>query len=186
MNAARLFLYSYFALLNKSFVALTGGCWWQVIANLEGSKTNEASASQVHQQEEDASDRWFEDPLTAEIMCDPVKCNDGRTYDRWTVIDNHLVQPPFDHSLPGFSIVVDDVDVRRRLFSRFPEQEEKFRTRRSSHRLEALQHATEAEYGDAVAKLTDVLQWARGDEECSRKLEEVQRTLKNLRVAEGW
>ncbi|CAM6087630.1 unnamed protein product [Calypogeia fissa] len=113
---------------------------------------------------------WYEDPITCDTMCDPVKCNDGRTYDRWTVIDNGLTQSPFTRR--SFSIVVDDVDVRSWLFSTFPEQEAQFVSKRIDYRAKALHHLRDhpLEIIVAVQMLKNVLQWAPEDTECRNEL----------------
>ncbi|KAL3697316.1 hypothetical protein R1sor_011392 [Riccia sorocarpa] len=43
------------------------------------------------------NDEEFYDPITLELMCDPVKGNDGFTYDRWTILDNELRRSPMTH-----------------------------------------------------------------------------------------
>ncbi|CAM6093096.1 unnamed protein product [Calypogeia fissa] len=113
---------------------------------------------------------WYEDPITCDMMCDPVKCNDGRTYDRWTVIDNGLTKSPFTRR--GFCILVDDVDVRSWLFSTSPEQEAQFLSKRVSYRAKALQYLRNhpLEVKVAVQMLKNVRQWAPEDKECQSAL----------------
>ncbi|CAM6093097.1 unnamed protein product [Calypogeia fissa] len=113
---------------------------------------------------------WYEDPITCDTMCDPVKCYDGRTYDRWTVIDNGLTKSPFTRR--PFSIAVDDMDVRSLLFSSFPEQETQFVCKRTNYRAKALQHLRyhPLEVKVAVQMLKNVLQWAPEDTECRNEL----------------
>ncbi|CAM6093102.1 unnamed protein product [Calypogeia fissa] len=129
-----------------------------------------------------AAHRWYEDPITCDTMCDPVKCNDGRTYDRWTVIDNELTQSPFTRR--SFSIVVDDVDVRSWLFSTFPEQEAQFLSKRIDYRAKALHHLRDQplEMMAAVQMLKNVLQWAPEDTECRNEL---QNTLSSITSPSG-
>ncbi|CAM6117888.1 unnamed protein product [Calypogeia fissa] len=115
-------------------------------------------------------DRWDMDPLTYDRMCDPVKCNDGRTYDRWTIIDRDLIRCPYDSNLKCFGILVDDLNVRRRLFEEYPEQEDIFRSCRISYREEALRHAQNGEFNDAIRKLRNVLKWAPTDRVCGQEL----------------
>ncbi|CAM6087629.1 unnamed protein product [Calypogeia fissa] len=120
---------------------------------------------------------WYEDPITCDTMCDPVKCYDGRTYERWTVIDNGLTKSPFTRR--PFSIAVDDVDVRSSLFSSFPEQVAKFVSKRSNYRAKALQqlrsHPLEVQV--AVQMLKNVLQWAPEDIECRNELNKILRSI---------
>ncbi|CAM6087618.1 unnamed protein product [Calypogeia fissa] len=113
---------------------------------------------------------WYEDPITCDTMCDPVKCDDGRTYDRWTVIDNGLTKSPFTRR--RFCILVDDVDVRSWLFSTFPEQEAQFLSKRVNYRAKALQYLRNhpLEVKVAVQMLKNVLQWAPEDKECRSAL----------------
>ncbi|KAL2641764.1 hypothetical protein R1flu_009351 [Riccia fluitans] len=72
--------------------------------------------------------KWYHDPITCDIMCDPVKATDNRTYDRWTLIGHaeYMTKSSFDRSV-NLHIVLDDIDVRSRLFQKFPEQEKMFR-----------------------------------------------------------
>ncbi|CAM6087623.1 unnamed protein product [Calypogeia fissa] len=132
--------------------------------------TVRASLRFVHRFGPPRAHLWYEDPITCDTMCDPVKCNDGRTYDRWTVIDNGLTQSPFTRR--SFSIVVDDMDVRSWLFSTFPEQEAQFVSKRIDYRAKALQHLRDhpLEVTVAVQMLKNVLQWAPEDTECRNEL----------------
>ncbi|CAM6121719.1 unnamed protein product [Calypogeia fissa] len=112
----------------------------------------------------------YNDPITEDTMCDPVHCSDGRTYCRWTLIDNGVTRSPYDRT--KLIIHCDNITTRSRLFSVFPEQMSKFRERRFRHREEALQHARAdpAEFECAIEKLNDVLIWDRGDIECQNEL----------------
>ncbi|CAM6099628.1 unnamed protein product [Calypogeia fissa] len=115
------------------------------------------------------------DPITMDLMCDPVKCSDGNTYCRWTVLDNYIMnRSPYDRSI-NLVIHCDDINIRRLLFSHFPEQESQFRERRRKHREEALQHvcADPVEVDKAIEKLNNVLTWDPRDAECRTKLAEV-------------
>ncbi|KAL3683687.1 hypothetical protein R1sor_001709 [Riccia sorocarpa] len=150
-----------------------------VLANLEVMKAEvEAAAAQAEsarrKNSEDEISEWFEDPITGEIMIDPIKCTDGRTYDRWTIIDNNLVKCPYDASMLDFHIAFDDIDVRARLFRAFPEKEQTYRARRQAHRQTALEHVRKGENRDALIKLNQVLQWNSHDEECKVARNQVQ------------
>ncbi|KAG6557344.1 hypothetical protein Mapa_001272 [Marchantia paleacea] len=142
-----------------------------VLANLEVMRAEQES--QRSRPTEDEMSEWFEDPITGEIMSDPIKCTDGRTYDRWTIIDNHLVKCPYDSSMLDFRIAFDDIDVRARLFRAFPEKEQTYRSRRQAHKLKALDHARKGEHREALTKLNQVLQWNSHDEECKAKRDQV-------------
>ncbi|CAM6092395.1 unnamed protein product [Calypogeia fissa] len=115
--------------------------------------------------------KWYEDPIIWDKMCDPVMCSDGRTYDRWTIVDKGLTRSPYDRKTT-FSILCDNIDVRSKLFEAFPEQELQFRERRKKYREEALQHARAYpnEIADAMEKLTNVLKWLPLDIECQNTL----------------
>lgn len=115
---------------------------------------------------------WCDDPLTWEKMSDPVMCSDGRTYDRWTILDQKLRRSPYDRSITQFGILCDDITTRSRLFKAFPEQEIKFHQRRKQYREEALRHARARplDFEKAVEKLSNVLKWLPLDEECQREL----------------
>ncbi|CAM6092394.1 unnamed protein product [Calypogeia fissa] len=130
--------------------------------------------------------RWYEDPLTWEKMCDPAVCSDGRTYDRWTIIDQKMTRSPYDRTTT-FAIVCDNIDVRSKLFEAFPEQEVQFRERRKKYREQALKHARSYpdEVADAKEKLTNVLKWLPLDIDCrdalsSLKIRLSQRTESTL------
>ncbi|KAL2635530.1 hypothetical protein R1flu_007009 [Riccia fluitans] len=158
-----------------------------VLANLEVMKAEAAAAeaqaeSARQKNSEDEISEWFEDPITGEIMVDPIKCTDGRTYDRWTIIDNNLVKCPYDASMLDFHIAFDDIDVRARLFRAFPEKEETYRARRQAHRQKAVEHARKGENRDALIKLNQVLQWNSHDEECKAARDRVQLQLEPTSV----
>ncbi|CAM6084058.1 unnamed protein product [Calypogeia fissa] len=125
--------------------------------------------------DDDGNDNWYDDPILKDIMCDPVNCSDGRTYDRWTIVDHKLSKAPFDPSLTTFSILCDDCTARSRLFKAYPEQETIFRERRRKYREEALQHARAdpIEFEDAIEKLNNVVKWKPLDVECKKMLDTV-------------
>ncbi|KAI5057301.1 hypothetical protein GOP47_0027316 [Adiantum capillus-veneris] len=128
---------------------------------------------------------WYEDPITWEIMCDPVKATDGHTYDRWTILRKrcHMATSPFrPDDLRPFNIATDDIDVRSRLFHKFPEQESQFRSKRAAYRNAALHEAQVGHFADSVSMLRHVLEWDPHDVECSEKLQYVQR---QMRAASG-
>ncbi|CAM6112977.1 unnamed protein product [Calypogeia fissa] len=123
----------------------------------------------------DDLDELCNDPMTMDLMCDPVKCSDGNTYCRWTVLDNYVMnRSPYDRSM-NLVIHCDDMNIRRLLFRHFPEQESQFRERRRKHREEALQHACAdpVEVEGAIQKLNNVLTWDPRDTECKTKLAQV-------------
>ncbi|KAL3694366.1 hypothetical protein R1sor_008017 [Riccia sorocarpa] len=111
----------------------------------------------------------FYDPITCELMCDPVKGSDGRTYDRWTIIDNDITQSPFDpRNDRPFEILCDDINVRGRLFKKFHATgvETKFRERRQAYRNQAFQLAKDGHDAEALVALENVLMWAYNDRVC--------------------
>ncbi|CAM6118948.1 unnamed protein product [Calypogeia fissa] len=114
------------------------------------------------------------DPITMDLMCDPVKCNDGRTYCRWTIVEKRMNTSPYDRNMK-LVISCDDITLRSLLFSEFSDQESKFRERRNQHREEALQHARAdpVELEDAIEKLNNVLKWDPRDTECETELAKV-------------
>ncbi|KAI5057297.1 hypothetical protein GOP47_0027312 [Adiantum capillus-veneris] len=129
--------------------------------------------------------KWYEDPVTWEIMCDPVKATDGHTYDRWMILRKpcHMAMSPFrPDDLRPFHIATDDIDVLSRLFHKFPEQESQFRAKRAAYRDAALHEAQLGHFADSVSMLRHVLDWAPHDVECSEKLQYVQR---QMRAASG-
>jgi tetratricopeptide (TPR) repeat protein len=58
----------------------------------------------------------FYDPITFELMCDPVVCSDGRTYERSTA--TRLNRSPY--SRQPLQVLVDNVDLRSDIFERRP------------------------------------------------------------------
>ncbi|KAL3677739.1 hypothetical protein R1sor_020695 [Riccia sorocarpa] len=120
--------------------------------------------------------KWYHDPITWEIMCDPVKASDRRTYDRWTLIHHarEMKLSPFDRS-PNLQIVFDDIDVRSRLFQKFPEQEQMFHQLRHKYRQEALLKANEywCDPAEVLVMLDHVLAWSENDEDCLEKRNEM-------------
>ncbi|BFI30749.1 hypothetical protein MPTK2_3g15210 [Marchantia polymorpha subsp. ruderalis] len=110
-------------------------------------------------------DEDINDPITWELMCDPVKGTDGRTYDRWTIINNYLTRSPFDQSKP-FRIECDDINVRGRLFRKYPKAEDKFLERRHDYRKKAMKLARGGHDAEALVMLENVLKWADDDSEC--------------------
>lgn len=90
-------------------------------------------------------------------------------YDRWTILRNAsgMARSPFiPEDQRPFHIATDDIDVRSRLFHKFPEQEEKFRAERIAYRDAALQAADVGHLGQALMMLDHVLQWAPHDTVC--------------------
>ncbi|KAL3697314.1 hypothetical protein R1sor_011390 [Riccia sorocarpa] len=112
------------------------------------------------------SDEEFYDPITTELMCDPVKGSDGFTYDRWTILDNEIYQSPMTQE--PLSIVCDDVNVRRRLFHKFPNHglEVKFKEKREEYRRQTLELARDGHDAEALERLENVLTWSKEDSEC--------------------
>ncbi|KAG6555216.1 hypothetical protein Mapa_003256 [Marchantia paleacea] len=120
--------------------------------------------------------KWYHDPITWEVMCDPVKASDRRTYDRWTLIHHasSMKLSPFDRS-PHLQIIFDDIDVRSRLFHKYPEQEEIYRDLRSKYRRQALEKANSENCNpdEVLVMLNHVLAWAENDNECRAKRDEM-------------
>lgn len=98
---------------------------------------------------------WYQDPLTRETMCEPVECNDGRTYDLWTIVDRDLTRSPLDPNHTDFRIVGPDLDLQDRLFAAFPEQKARFVSRWRSHRKEAAAAVRGGSGGNDVNKRGD-------------------------------
>ncbi|KAL2641762.1 hypothetical protein R1flu_009349 [Riccia fluitans] len=125
--------------------------------------------------------KWYHDPVTWEIMSDPVKASDRRTYDRWTLIHHarEMQLSPFDKT-PRLQIVFDDIDVRSRLFQKFPEQEQIFYQLRHKYRQEALEKANDnyCDQSEVLVMLDHVLAWSENDEECLEKRKEILMRMK--------
>lgn len=137
----------------------------------------------------------FLDPITGEMLVDPVKCYDGRTYDRWTVIH----QARYKDRTNGKTLVLafDDISVRSRLHDEFPEKEKQCEHRRQEYRTKALAQARlcteypqgmttsarESSVADAAERLENVLKWSgKGrDKHCEDELKRIRRTNRNLR-----
>ncbi|BBN16722.1 hypothetical protein Mp_7g08740 [Marchantia polymorpha subsp. ruderalis] len=136
-----------------------------VLANLDPVAPMEDDEQSTVTNADDDED--INDPITCELMCDPVKGTDGRTYDRWTIIDNDLTMSPFDQSKrKPFRIECDDINVRGRLFKRYPEAEVLFRKHRHDYRKGSMKLAREGHDAEALVMLENVLKWADDDFEC--------------------
>lgn len=145
----------------------------QVLANLE-ELTEEGSSARSTPREDDLE--YYLDPITRQVMCDPVKCTDGETYDRFSVFRYNLNQKN------PLVIACDDIKVRRKLFQTFSEQgaERKFHGLRGWYRDNALASANRRHSAaEALAMINNVLQWAPNDTECL----EINNLLK-LKIAE--
>ncbi|KAG0619775.1 hypothetical protein M758_4G163900, partial [Ceratodon purpureus] len=122
--------------------------------------------------------KWYHDPITWEMMNDPVKASDGHTYDRSTLLDHTtpMSRSPFGRGKDDqlLYILVSDLDVRSRLFEKFPDQELLCNATRSNYREQALKKASQGLYGEALAMLNHVLAWAEDDQECRAKRDEMQ------------
>ncbi|CAM6084057.1 unnamed protein product [Calypogeia fissa] len=141
-------------------------------ASRRNEERSRSDGPNIDRQQDSDDNDWYEDPITSEVMCDPVNCSDGFTYDRWTIVDNRLTRSPYDGNMSTFCIVCDDNTTRSRLFRIYPEQEPKFKERRRKYREEALQHARAdpIEFGDAIEKLNNVVKWKPLDVECKMML----------------
>ncbi|KAL3694212.1 hypothetical protein R1sor_007863 [Riccia sorocarpa] len=148
-----------------------------VLANISSQVvTSENEGSTITTEGDDEDE--FNDPITYDRMCDPVKGTDGLTYDRWTIIENDLTESPFKRNKSKqFSIVCDDINVRRRLFSRFPGTEALFHERRASYRREALKLAHGGDDAEALLMLENVLEWDDEDADCQRLREVISRRI---------
>ncbi|MCO5595112.1 hypothetical protein L7F22_049150 [Adiantum nelumboides] len=144
--------------------------------SVEGDEGGGASKHSFRSNQQNAKElKWYQDPVTWETMVDPVKATDGHTYDRWTVICNNMLMSPLTpHDSRPFSIAVEDLDVRSRLFQKFPHQEARFKAKRAEYRDGALLEAMLEHYGDAATMLKHVLDWDPQDIECFNQLKYIQ------------
>ncbi|KAG6549999.1 hypothetical protein Mapa_008511 [Marchantia paleacea] len=115
----------------------------------------------------------YYDPITYELMCDPVKGSDGHTYDRWTIIDHNMTQSPFDQRKhKPFFIACDDLNVRSSLFEKFGSSGvvDTFHERRRSYRQQAIELAKQKNHdrddSEVLKMLNHILEWAPEDREC--------------------
>ncbi|MCO5608797.1 hypothetical protein L7F22_063014 [Adiantum nelumboides] len=151
-----------------------------VLAALDGLSVkiqgDAASSAQSGNHKESTNPvKWYQDPVTWDIMVDPVKATDGHTYDRWTIVRGGLVKSPFTLDDPRpFRIAADDLDVRSRLFHKYPNQEVQFKAKRAEYRDAALEEAKLEHFGDAAMMLEHVLEWAPHDLECKEALQCIQ------------
>ncbi|KAL2611143.1 hypothetical protein R1flu_022835 [Riccia fluitans] len=115
--------------------------------------------------DDDSDDEEFRDPITKEVMYDPVKGSDGFTYDRWTILDNGISRSP--NTQEPLSIVCDDINVRRRLFHKFRslQLEKKFAEKRQEYRSLSLELEKNGHDAEALEMLENVLKWAPRDSE---------------------
>lgn len=73
--------------------------------------------------------QYFYDPVTLDIMSDPVVCSDGRTYDRQTAV--RLKTSPFTRDT--LQVLVDNIDVRGAIFECFPNLAEQYRREKAAN-----------------------------------------------------
>ncbi|KAL3682496.1 hypothetical protein R1sor_000518 [Riccia sorocarpa] len=155
------------------------------VEQLQSNYRDPSSSSPNHDDSPDSSDSALEelvyDPVTKEIMIDPVKGSDGYTYDRWTIVNNNLVVSPFTRE--SLSIVCDDVTLRSWLFTKFHSQklEEKFLRLREEYRRTTLDLVREGHDGEALERLEHVLKWAPKDSECQQLQREISSRLEKWR-----
>ena len=123
----------------------------------------------------------YEDPITAELMIDPVVASNGDTYCRWTIIDNDMKRNPVNLE-EALTIVVDNLIIRRGLFEAFPEQYVKFQQRRQQYRLQALSRVSDGMLADAEVALQNILQWNKNDKQCAELLVQVRRALEKAKA----
>ncbi|KAL3682498.1 hypothetical protein R1sor_000520 [Riccia sorocarpa] len=142
----------------------------QVMATVEQLQSSALSSSprSNHDDSSDSSESmedFIYDPLTKEIMVDPVKGSDGYTYDRWTIINKALLVSPFTRE--PLSIVCDDINLRRWLFAKFRAEklEQKFLEMREEYRRTTLDLVQDGQDGEALERLEHVLKWPRQDSE---------------------
>ncbi|KAG0568750.1 hypothetical protein KC19_6G043000 [Ceratodon purpureus] len=145
--------------------------WQEVLAAIDSR--HEASASREQNE-------WCLDPITAELMIDPVMASNGHTYCRWTIIDKDMTKDPFNPE-EDLTIMVDNLSIRRELFEAHPEQHPKFLQRRLEYRCNALSLARNEWLGDAVVALQNVLRWNKNDKECAEVLVHVQGALEKAK-----
>ncbi|KAL2645114.1 hypothetical protein R1flu_012701 [Riccia fluitans] len=133
---------------------------------------------------DDDSDEEFRDPITEELMCDPVKGSDGFTYDRWTILDNAISRSP--NTQEPLSIVCDDINVRRRLFHKFRslQVEKKFAEKRQEYRSLSLELEKNGHDAEALEMLENVLKWAPRDSECQLLREVIKSRLAKFHASE--
>ncbi|KAL3682497.1 hypothetical protein R1sor_000519 [Riccia sorocarpa] len=162
-----------------------------VLATVEQLQSNyryrdPSSSSPNHDDSPDSSDSALEelvyDPVTKEIMIDPVKGSDRYTYDRWTIVNNNLVVSPFTRE--PLSIVSDDVTLRSLLFTKFHSQklEEKFLGLREEYRRTTLDLVGEGHDGENLERLEHVLKWAPKDSECQELQRKISSRLEKWRA----
>ncbi|BFI32003.1 hypothetical protein MPTK2_4g01660 [Marchantia polymorpha subsp. ruderalis] len=123
--------------------------------------------------EDEDEDEDYYDPITYELMCDPVKGSDGHTYDRWTIIDHDMTQSPFDQRRnKPFFIACDDLNVRSSLFEKYGSSGavDLFHERRRSYRQQAIELANEENHDESevLKMLNHVLEWDPEDHECQK------------------
>ncbi|CAM6089938.1 unnamed protein product [Calypogeia fissa] len=133
-----------------------------VLANLEDLTYEESSAGRPRRQSEDDREEYL-DPFTMQLINDPVKCTDGRTYDRFSVFQYNLTT-----KREKLVIACDDLNMRSILFERYATEdvESNFHSLRKAYRDKALELANKGQSAEALAMLENVVQWAPNDAEC--------------------
>ncbi|KAL2641521.1 hypothetical protein R1flu_009108 [Riccia fluitans] len=114
-----------------------------------------------------------------DLMWDPVKASDGRTYDRWTIVenDNHPDHRSLSDGRSPFTraplcILCEDVTVRQRLHNmeRFRQEnlETKCKEMRDKYRTTTVELVLDGQDGEAFERLENLLTWAPEDDECRK------------------
>ncbi|CAM6100512.1 unnamed protein product [Calypogeia fissa] len=150
-----------------------------VLANLEDlTYVEESSAGRTSRQSEDDREEYL-DPFTLQLINDPVKCTDGRTYDRFSVFQYNLTT-----QREKLVIACDDLNMRSILFERYATEdvESNFHSLRKAYRDKALELANKGQSAEALAMLKNVLQWAPNDTECLKKKAKLEEAIADYGV----
>jgi len=122
----------------------------------------------------------YEDPITTNLMIDPIVTSDGNTYCQWTIIDNNLTKSPFNMD-EDLTIVIDNLNFQGGLYEKFLDQAQIFQQHRNQYHNHAFSLKAKGLLGSVVLAFHDVLQWDKRDVECIESFEHVQRALQEAK-----
>jgi predicted RNA-binding Zn-ribbon protein involved in translation (DUF1610 family) len=112
--------------------------------------SNEAGSSSGDRIKRTNEDAYWKCPITLDTMIDPVICNDGLNYCRWSISKIFLKGETF----LGFNGEVHSIEknndlVRRYIFEKYPEQEKLCQEMRNAHKTRLYRLLSDGDYETA-------------------------------------
>jgi hypothetical protein len=113
------------------------------------------------------------DPISLEVMADPVICDGGRKYDRFSAITALIRSPGGFNGEAGVvtRILFDDISLRDIIFERYPEQQQEFKKRREEFRASVEKALAQNNLREAAVKLPFLRQFDKNPVPGEERLE---------------